>query len=72
MNTIKSVAITARIAQSVQRRATGRTAAVHSPIGARDFSLLHTVQIGCISQPASSPMVTEGSIPRGKAAWSAN
>jgi hypothetical protein len=39
---------------------------VQSPIGSRDFHLLHGVQNVSVSHPASYPMVTGSSIPRGK------
>jgi hypothetical protein len=37
--------------QSIQRRATGWTAGVPFPAGARDFSLLHNVQTDCGGPP---------------------
>jgi hypothetical protein len=42
------------------------------PAGSRDFSLLHSVQTGSGSHPASYPMGTGGCLPGGKAvvAWS--
>jgi hypothetical protein len=46
------------IVQSVERRATGSAAAVRFP--SRDFSLLHRVQTGSGSQPASYTMGTGG------------
>jgi hypothetical protein len=44
--------------------ATGWTAGVRFPAGARNFSVLHSVQIGSGAHPASSPMGAGGS-PRG-------
>jgi hypothetical protein len=42
-------------------------AGVLFPAGARNFSLLHTVQTGSGAHPASSPMGTGDSFPGGKA-----
>jgi hypothetical protein len=52
------------IAQSVYRLAMG----VLIPAGARDFSLLHSVQTGSGADPTSYPMSTGGSFPGGNAA----
>jgi hypothetical protein len=48
--------------------ATGWRAGVRFPVRARDFSLHHIVQTGSGAHPASYPMVTAGSFPRGKVA----
>jgi hypothetical protein len=47
---------------------TGWTAGVQFLAGARDFSLLHVVQTGSGTHPASSPMGNCGSVPGGNAA----
>jgi hypothetical protein len=47
------------IAQSVQRHGTCWTAGVRFLAGARDFSLLHSVQTGSGAHPASCPMGTK-------------
>jgi hypothetical protein len=59
--------IFAGIVQSVQRQA-----GIWFPAGARDFSLLHSVQTGYAAHPASYPSVTGGSFLGVKAdeAWS--
>jgi hypothetical protein len=56
----------AGIAQSVLRRATGWTAGVRFPAGAKAFSLLHSVQTGSVAHPASYPMGSMGLFPRGQ------
>jgi hypothetical protein len=45
----------------------GWTAGVRFPAGARDFSLLHSVETGSDAHPASYPMGTGGCKPGGKA-----
>jgi hypothetical protein len=55
------------MAQAAQRRATGRVAGVRLPVGARYFSLLHSVQICSGAHQASDPMGVGGSFPEGKA-----
>jgi hypothetical protein len=62
----------AAMAQSVQRRATGRTAEVRLPEGIRDFSLLHRVQTSSGASPASYSVGSVGSFPGGKAAGARN
>jgi hypothetical protein len=47
-----------------------RMIGVRFPAGAGNFSLLHSVQTGSGVHPASYPMSTGGSLPRGKAAGS--
>jgi hypothetical protein len=49
-----------------------RGSRVRFPAGAGDFSLPHRVRNGSGAHPASYPMGTRGSFPRGKAAgaWS--
>jgi hypothetical protein len=62
----------AGIAQPVWRLATGWTtegSEFESQYG-QEFPLLHVVQTGSWAHPASYPMDTEGSFPRGKAAGS--
>jgi hypothetical protein len=58
----------AAIAQSVYRGVYGLDGWVRFPAGARDFSLLYSVQTGHEAHPASYPMGTGGSFPGGKAA----
>jgi hypothetical protein len=48
------------IAQLAHRRATGWTAGFRFPAGARDLSLLHSVNTGPGAHPASYPMGTRG------------
>jgi hypothetical protein len=45
-----------------------RGSRVRFPVGAGNFSLHYRVQNGSGTHPASSPMVTGGSFPGGKAA----
>jgi hypothetical protein len=52
----------AGIAQSVQRRVTGRTAGARFPTAARDFSLLHSVQVGSGSYSSSHPIGPEDKV----------
>jgi hypothetical protein len=51
------------------RQATGWTSAIQFPAGAKDFSLLHSVQTASGTQPASSPVGTRGPFAGWKAAW---
>jgi hypothetical protein len=53
-------ALEAGIAQSVLREATGWTAWVRFPVGAGDFSLLHSIKTGSEAHPASYSMATRG------------
>jgi hypothetical protein len=46
----------------------GRSSRYRFPAGAGNFSLHHRVQNGSGAHPASYPMGTTGSFPRGKAA----
>jgi hypothetical protein len=54
----------AGIAQSVQRLSTSWAARARFPVGARDFSLVHSVQTGSRAHPTSYLMGTSGSFPR--------
>jgi hypothetical protein len=56
-----------RVAQSVQRLTTDRTAAVRSPTGAEEFSSNLCVQTGSGAHPASCTVGTGGFFPGGKA-----
>jgi hypothetical protein len=51
-----------------QQRATGWTAGVRFSVGARDFSLLHSVETASGAHPASYLMGTGGLFPWDKAA----
>jgi hypothetical protein len=53
----------AGIPQSVQRSATGWTPRVRFPVGARDFSLFHSVQTASGARSVSYPMGTGSSFP---------
>jgi hypothetical protein len=52
----------------IYERDPGSTAGVRFPAGARDFSLLHSVQNGSGAHPASYPVVPEALSRGGKAA----
>jgi hypothetical protein len=41
---------------------------IRFPAGARDFSLFHSIQTGFGAHPASYPIGTGGSFPKGKTA----
>jgi hypothetical protein len=59
-------------AQSIQRYAMGWRAGIRFPVVERDFSLVHSAQIGTGAQPAFYPMGTRNYLPGSKAAgwWS--
>jgi hypothetical protein len=58
----------AGIALLVSRRATDWTDGIQFPPGAKDFSLLRSVQTGSGAHPVSYTMGSGGSFPGGKAA----
>jgi hypothetical protein len=58
----------ASVAQLVQRQATCWIDGAPSPVGARDLPLLHRVQIGSGTHPASYPVDIGGSFAGSKAA----
>jgi hypothetical protein len=53
------------IGYELENRGTG----IRFPAGARDFSVLHSVQTGSGAHPSSYPISTGGPFFRGKAAW---